>query len=337
VIRAGSWSAWVSAGILTLLFGLNCYRAATQSFTHDEALYFQFFIDVPRDAGCYGSCVADPHFLFTLLMRLCSAWFGNSAFSLRLPSVAAGGLYFVSIYRLCRIAFRSHWLFLAGVLIMAGNPLVLDFLVAARGYGLALALFTFALLQVVIWLIGDDSSRSPAKSWSGLLVKAGFGIGLSVTANHTLAVPCLVLTGIVVLLLWRGQRRMPAAISFFGPLFAVAYVFLLVSSFLGVFHGFRVSLDENRLADDTISGSLRDLIHYSLAHNAGLGGLNSGAAMLNCCAAWSVSSWFLLPRWRPAGWDGGCIAGRVRGAPPKRHFRLARLFAQPLPSERRCS
>jgi len=283
-----TWSCRLARAILIALFLLNWYRAATQSFTHDEALYFQFFIDTPLHglfagrspaAGCYGECIADPHYLFTLLMRLCSACFGNSAFSLRLPSVAAGGLFFVSVYRLCRIAFRSApWLFLAGVLVTAGNPLVLDFMVAARGYGLALALFTYALLQVVICIVRDDS-RTPSGFWHGTLVKAGLATSLSVTANHTLAPPCLALTGTLVVWLWRSGKLAPAA-SFFAPLLSVAYVFLLFSPFLNVFHNFRDTLNVNRLSDDTISGSLRDLIQYSLAHNTGLGGLNSNAGGL---------------------------------------------------------
>src|ERR1700722_19611982 len=87
-----AWSSRAALAILVSLFALNCYRAATQSFTHDEALYFQFFIDTPLHGlfegrapspVCFGECLADPHFLFTLLMRLCSASFGNSVFSLR--------------------------------------------------------------------------------------------------------------------------------------------------------------------------------------------------------------------------------------------------------------
>ena len=63
------------------------------------------------------------------------------------------------------------------VALLTLNPLVLDFLVAARGYGIALALFTYALVLLVRWG-QNEKDRRPAS-----LVKAGIALGLSVAAN----------------------------------------------------------------------------------------------------------------------------------------------------------
>jgi hypothetical protein len=250
-----------------------------------------------------------------MLMRLSSAGFGYSEFSLRLTSVLAGGLFFVSVYRLCRMAFRGSWLFLLAVLITAGNPLVLDFMVAARGYGLALALFTFALLQVALYFSDhhsrddaslddasrDDASQPPATLGRGRLVKAGLGIGLSFAASNTLAPACTVLTAMVTALLWQragaiqakyasrfaagtGRGRVEAwarvVVWFFGSLFIVAYLFLLVSPSVAVLHNFAETMDTNRMPDDTVFASLRNLIQCSLAHDNGVGGIHSDAAAL---------------------------------------------------------
>jgi hypothetical protein len=72
----------------------------------------------------------------------------------------------------------------------------------------------------------------------------------------------------------------PAA-SFFGAEFVIAYLFLLTSPAMLVLPSFRDSMNPNRLSEDTFLGMLRDLVQCSLAHNTGLGGINSGAAVLN--------------------------------------------------------
>lgn len=78
------------------------------------------------------------------------------------------------------------------------NPLVLDFLVAARGYGIALALFTYALVLLVRWG-QNEKDRRPAS-----LVKAGIALGLSVAAKLVFAVPVF---AVVVAALVLAQPR----------------------------------------------------------------------------------------------------------------------------------
>jgi hypothetical protein len=298
--RPAAWSLWAAGAILVFCFALDCYRAAAQSFVHDESLYFEMYVDAPLSTvfqpypmrnGSGVRYYADPHFLFTLLMRLSSAVFGFSALSLRLASVLAGGLFFVSVYRLCRLAFRGAWLFLLAVLITAGNPLVLDFMVAARGYGLALSLFTYALLQVALCFsddhLGEGDLQPPAKLRPGRLVKAGVGIGLSFAASNTLAPACIVLTVVVAVLLWQRTRgtsggRVGAwarvAVWFFGALSIVAYLFLLASPSVLVLRNFGETMDANRMPEDTVFASLRNLVQCSVEHNKGLAGINSGVA-----------------------------------------------------------
>ena len=100
------WSRWAAGAILVSLFALNCYRAATQSFVHDESLYFQYYVDGPVSRVFVPfKGYADPSYFFTLLMRLSSECFGHSEFALRLPSLLFGGVYFVCVYRLCRMVF----------------------------------------------------------------------------------------------------------------------------------------------------------------------------------------------------------------------------------------
>ena len=124
------------------LFAATVYRAATSAFTHDEALTYAGFTYEPAWARD-----ANNHLLNTWLMRLCAAAFGTSELSLRLPNVLALLLYLAcALLLLERI---EHPLTrVAGFMLLAMNPFVLDFFALARGYGLALA-----FLLASLWLL----------------------------------------------------------------------------------------------------------------------------------------------------------------------------------------
>ena len=70
----------------------------------------------------------------------------------------------------------AGWKFVSGVAALARNPLILDFMVAARGYGIALGLWMWALAL----LIEELSAKEPARR---KLAIAGAGLALSVTAS----------------------------------------------------------------------------------------------------------------------------------------------------------
>ena len=64
---------------------------------------------------------------------------------MRLPALAGAALYFAACYQLARFAFGDSFSMLLALLLLSLNPLVLDFMVAARGYGQALGLLMFAM------------------------------------------------------------------------------------------------------------------------------------------------------------------------------------------------
>ncbi len=181
--------------LLAGLFAVCVYRAATQSFVHDEALTFRLYIAGPAEA-IFESYDPNHHFLNTLLMRLSASIFGDSELALRLPALAGAALYFVSIYRLSLAAFGETALFPLAVALMSLNPFTLDFMVAARGYGIALALMIFALTMLYESLALASTPRKK-------LVLAGAALGLSVTANLVFLLPVLGVAGIAVYLLPR--------------------------------------------------------------------------------------------------------------------------------------
>ena len=124
-----------SLGLLTA----SVYRAATFPFTHDESLSFAGFTWDPMWAK-----TANNHLLNTWLMRLCSALFGDSEFSLRLPNILAHAAYLAGSLRLLG-RFQPAVLRLVGFVLLNLNPFALDFFFLARGYGLAMAFVVWSL------------------------------------------------------------------------------------------------------------------------------------------------------------------------------------------------
>ena len=100
------------------------------------------------------------------------------------------------MYLLSVLLFRS-WMRLVAVALMVLHPMVLDFFVAARGYGLALGLFTWSLYCVICYFTkGLDRSR---------LSLAGVFAGLAIAANLTLLVPAAALGLVLLFMLWREE------------------------------------------------------------------------------------------------------------------------------------
>jgi hypothetical protein len=174
---------------LAALFLVNCYRAATQSIVHDEALTWQLYLSGPASA-IFEVYDANNHFLATLLFRISTTLFGFSEFAIRLPTLLAGAWYFWTVLRLCLIVFPNRAIFVIAIAALTLNPILLDFLVAARGYGLAIAALFWAVYQMIGYFRerGEDAAKP---SWR--LYKAAAGLSIAVAANLTVLPPSFVL------------------------------------------------------------------------------------------------------------------------------------------------
>ena len=195
--------------LLGSLFAVCVYRAFTQSIVYDEALTWQLYILGPV-SNIFRVFHANHHFLNTVLARLSTAVFGVSEWSMRLPALAGAALYFTACYRFARTAFGDGFSMLLAVALATLNPLVLDFMVAARGYGLALALWMWAAA-----LLLDAFSRQAFKPLQ--MVAAGSALALAVTANLVFVLPAAALAGITVFLI-RDRSASPPAPSPVGPI-----------------------------------------------------------------------------------------------------------------------
>jgi hypothetical protein len=167
---------WVLIGFVLTI---NVYRAATQSITHDEALTYLLFMrgnlfDVFAYTGNQN------HVLQALLSKLVISILPTNPFTLRLPVLAAATLYCVAAAKISNRLFDNGWVALASVALLTLNPYVLDFLSAARGYGLMLG---FVLLATYLLLPGMHSDRTRAI--------AGVLLGLAVAATTVSIFPMI--------------------------------------------------------------------------------------------------------------------------------------------------
>ena len=170
---------------LVAVFAWSLLRAVTQSVTPGEAGNYDRFIG-PSWRESLLEYAPNNHVLNTILVRISTARIHLTEFSLRLPSLLFGILYMWAAYRICRRWFGEGRMFLAVLGLLVLNPIVIDAMSEARGYGMALACWMWAVELVM-------SGGSVA--WAGVL------LGLSVSASLSFLAPAL------ALIVLTGMRR----------------------------------------------------------------------------------------------------------------------------------
>lgn len=192
---------------LALVWCVCLYRAVTQSFVHDEALTYSLYVAGPVSA-IFQYFDANHHFLNTILMKLSATLFGASEWSLRLPALAGAALYLAAVYRITTRAIRGNGTALLTAALLVLNPFILDFMVAARGYGMALGLWMWAMAILAEYV------RTPRPGAARELFQAGAALALSVMANLVFVIPAAVLavcSGLMLKKAAAGQMLGPAA------------------------------------------------------------------------------------------------------------------------------
>jgi hypothetical protein len=199
---------------LMALFALNVYRASTQSFTTDEAFSYKLYIGAEPFA-LFRYYDANLHALHTLLVWFSVRVFGLSEAAFRLPSLAACAMYYTGVCRLCRRAFGEGPLLLMAVLLLTADPLILDHMSVARGYGLALGFFAWAFAEAL------EAVDAPGRH----LFRVAVLLALSVAANFTFLFPAVALGAMLVV----RRPRLPGLLSqFAGPALILAFLILIL-------------------------------------------------------------------------------------------------------------
>jgi hypothetical protein len=153
-------------------------RACVQSITIDESNTYLAW--VAPGAATHWQATANNHVLNSALMRLFVSVFGPYHLTLRMPALIGAAIYILAAWWLCRMIGRDQIVQWPLFLCLVYNPLVMDFLVAARGYGLALAFLTSAIAIAGYSHLGG-MSRVRACALCSL------GIALSVASNFAFA------------------------------------------------------------------------------------------------------------------------------------------------------
>jgi len=172
-------------------------RACIQSITIDEADTYLAYVRPARPT--YWEAAANNHVLNSLLMRLSTSLLGVSNFSLRLPAVLGAALYITAAYVLVRLMTRSLPLAWGLLVCLVSNPFVMDYLVAARGYSLALA-FLMAALAYAAWR--ESSGADPLRTCA----VCSAAIALSFAANFSFAIADAVTLAGIALWCASGKR-----------------------------------------------------------------------------------------------------------------------------------
>jgi hypothetical protein len=245
-VATAVWYRRAAIVFLTALFALNVYRAATQSFTTDEAYSWRLYIGA-EPFNLFRQYDANLHVLHTLLTWASVKLFGLSELTFRIPSLLACAAYFAAVYRLCGQAFGASPMFLLGTCLLTLNPLIEDHMSVGRGYGLALACFAWAFAEALGSL--PDKRRWP---------RVALWLALSVAANLTFLFPAAALLVMVTLAEWRNGSSLTAITrELVGPWLVLTFLFLVIP-FSQMVPG------QLYFGSDTISASAQTLLELSI-------------------------------------------------------------------------
>lgn len=190
-------------------------RAVVEFITVDEAYVYLKFISHRAFFGIFVTRYDSAnHVLQTALAYISAHLLGPSEIGMRLPSMLAAPFYFAAAWRIAFLARRQFGFAILALGVMALNPLVLDHLSLARGYGIALTVFAWSLYFKLQYLINRDAAA---------LIPAGVLLGLSIAANLTFLIPCI---GLVIMML--PGMRFPLAIRYLMSAFVASALILAV-------------------------------------------------------------------------------------------------------------
>ncbi len=198
------------------VYAIILFRAAHQAVTLDEADGFLNFATGNLDMSFYPS--SGNHVLHSLLARFSTQVFGVSQFTFRIPAMIGAALYLFAVASITRrIAPIKQ---LLGFAILTLNPFILDYLVASRGYALALGLLALAVALGMV-VVEDCPTLRMALLTSAILSVC---CGLAIAANFSFAF-CIVSTvaALVVAVKLAGGRWLSIAAAATLPGLAVGY------------------------------------------------------------------------------------------------------------------
>lgn len=216
----------------------------------DEATTYNDFASLPF-LWMWRVYEANHHVLHTILCHISTSVLPLSVFSLRLPSLAGGALYLWAAYRVCVLLCPRPALLFSTYALLTLNPFLLDFLSAARGYGLASAFW----MASVYFALGLLRRADGPPALRGMFLASLFA-GLSVAANLSFAFAAVPELAVLAALLRPRQapRRLAAgAASLLAPAVAV-FVLIDLPPLLNNRGGFILGAPSIGASFDSVAG-----------------------------------------------------------------------------------
>src|SRR5579872_4973907 len=206
------------AALICLAIAALCIvviRACLQSITVDEADSFLQYARNPQPSHWWP--VSDNHVLNSLLMRLATAIFGVSNLTVRLPAILGALLYIGSALNLSLLVTNRRLLQWLLFTCLVYNPMLLDYLVAARGYSLAIGFFLAAVAVIASAMITPGNGAALLRKGASVSVL----LALSCSANLSFAIANAVT--LTIFFLW-AVRHSGFGRSHYLRLAAAAYL-----------------------------------------------------------------------------------------------------------------
>jgi len=189
-----AWQHGILIGIAAFAMVWAIIRAQVQAITIDEAVTYTNFVR-PVVPG-FWSAYANNHLLNSMLAWGFTRAFGTSNLVARSGALIGAAIYIVASYFLCALIAERFLLRVSLFVCLVFNPFVFDFLVAARGYGLASGFLLSAICIVAYALVPEPKPRRVVTA----CIAASLSIALSFLSNFSFAFVDAVT--IVMLYLW---------------------------------------------------------------------------------------------------------------------------------------
>lgn len=232
-----------------LLIAINIYRAATQSFTIDESFTFNYFTSQGLKKIFLGPYDANHHFLFTLFSLWAKTPLGWSEIVLRIPTLIAGLALLILLALILRKLLGDTWKAFLCYAALVLNPLLLDHMSAARGYGCGLAFWCAALWLLMQTLDGPDNANAMRTRL------AGWCLGLAVMTNLSLL---FAVTGLTI-----GYLAVKRPLRFYEISLRLGAPVIFCLLFLLAFPMRTADPTHFYFGDDTLAETLKSVVEAS--------------------------------------------------------------------------
>lgn len=176
---------WLLIGLAVFALIWIVHRAFAQSITLDEANTYRLW--VAPGSPAHWEPHSNNHVLNSSLMRMSIWLFGLSELTVRAPALLGGVLYLFAAYRLCVLLAKERLFRWSLFVCFVYNPFIMDYLVAARGYSLALGFLNLATWLLVRTMLDSDIRIGCRREGLHRMASVSVCVGFSICASFTFA------------------------------------------------------------------------------------------------------------------------------------------------------